>query len=203
VPGDATATANNITASESLFRISIFSDFIMLTFDVLVALTLYVLLKAVNNSIALLAAFFRLVHAAVYGINLLNLFFVLQISKNTDYMSVFAPEQLHALMLFFINAHSYGYVIGLVFFGFHCLILGYLIIKSGFLPRILGFLMIFAALGYQTDNFAHVLLTNYAQYETLFMMVVFIPAFIAELSLALWLLFKGVKEQESVYQQTI
>jgi hypothetical protein len=164
----------------------------MLLCDVVVAAALFILLKPVSRGIALLAAFFRLVHAAVYGVNLLNLFFVLRLLSGAEYLTVFETDQLHALVLLFLNGHSTGYLIGLVFFGLHCLVLGYLIFKSGYFPRILGVLLIIASLGYLTDSFANFLLPNYKAYETIFLLVVFLPAFIAELSLCLWLLLKGV-----------
>jgi hypothetical protein len=192
VPGDATTTANNILASEWLFRTGIAGDLIMLLCDVVVAAALFILLKPVSRGIALLAAFFRLVHAAVYGANLLNLFFILRLLSGTDYLTVFETEQLHALVLFFLNGHSTGYLIGLVFFGLHCFVLGYLILKSGYIPKILGVLLMVASLGYLTDSFANILLLNYEAYETIFLLVVFVPAFVAELSLCLWLLLKGV-----------
>ncbi len=194
VPGDAAATANHIVASEELFRTSIVSDLIMLLSDVIVAWALYVLLKPVNKSLALLAAFFRLVHAAIYGINLLNLFFVLQLLSGNHYLGAIETDQLNALVMVFLNAHQYGYDIGLVFFGFHCLVLGYLVFMSGFFPRSLGVLLEVAGLGYLVNSFARFLITNYEVYETIFTLVVFIPAFIAELSFTLWLLLKGVKE---------
>jgi hypothetical protein len=92
----------------------------------------------------------------------------------------------------FLEAHSYGYLIGLVFFALHCVILGYLVIRSGFLPRILGVLLMVAAAGYLADSFSRTLLATYDDYATLFLMGVFIPAFIAEGSFCLWLLLKGV-----------
>jgi len=196
VSGDAMATANNIMASERLFRLGIAGDLIMIICDVGLALIFYVLLKSVSNSLSMLAAFFRLAQATVLGINLLNLFFVLKLLSSADYLSVFGTEQLHALVLLFLDAHSSGYSIGLVFFGIHCFILGYLIFKSGYFPRILGVLLIFASLGYLIDSFANFLSPNYENYETIFALVVFTPALIAELSLCLWLLLKGVKAPE-------
>jgi hypothetical protein len=196
VPEDAAATANNIMASESLFRLSIASDFIMIISDVALALILYILLKPVSNLLSLMAAFFRLAQAAVLGVNLLNLFFVLQLLSGANTLSTFDPNQLHALVLLFLNAHSTGYSIGLVFFGIHCLILGYLIFRSGYFPKVLGVLLIIASFGYLIDSFAHFLLPNYKDYENIFLPVVFIPAFIAELSFCLWLLIKGAKISE-------
>ena len=195
VPGDATATATNILASESLFRLGIASDLIMIMCDIALALLFYVLLKPVSNSLSLLAAFFRLAQAAILGLNLLNLFFVLQLLHGANYLTVFSADQLHALVLLFLNGHSIGYSIGLVLFGLSLFVLGYLVFKSGYFPRILGVLLIVAASGYVIDSFAGFLLPTYEQYETIFALVVFLPAFIGELSMCLWLLFKGVQVQ--------
>ena len=188
VPGDATATANNIMASERLFRIGIAGDLVMIMCDVALALVFYVLLKPVSNSLSLLAALFRLAQAAILGINLLNLFFALQLLSGADYLTVFGADQLQALVLLFLNGHSIGYSIGLVLFGLSLFVLGYLVFKSGYFPRILGVLLIVASVGYLIDSFAKVLMPNYDNYEAVFALVVFLPAFIAELSFTLWLL---------------
>lgn len=193
VPGDAMATAQNIITSGQQFRLGIAADLVMLLCDVLLAWLLYILLLDVNKKLALLAAFFRLVHASVYGLNLLNLFIVLSLLNGDSFLSVFTNEQLNALVLLFLNAHSSGYLIGLVFFGIHCLVLGYLVVKSNYIPGVLGILLIIAGAGYLTDSFANFLLPDYQSYQTLFMMIVFIPAFVAELLFSLWLLIKGVK----------
>ena len=98
--------------------------------------------------------------------------------------------------MLFINAFNNGWIIGLVFFGIHLLVIGYLIFKSGIMPRILGILLIIASIGYLIDSFAKVLLSNYADYETIFLLIVALPGVIGELSLAIWLLFKGYKVHE-------
>jgi hypothetical protein len=82
----------------------------------------------------------------------------------------------------------------LVFFGIHLFILGYLIFKSGFIPKILGILLIVASIGYLSDSFANFLLPNYNDYKDTFLMIVVIPGIIGELSLTYWLLFKGVRD---------
>jgi hypothetical protein len=197
VPGDATATAANIMASEGLFRLGIAGDLIMIMSDIALALAFYILLKPVSNALSLLAAFFRLGQAAILGINLLNLFFVLQLLSGADYLTVFGADQLQALVLLFLNGHSLGYAIGLVPFGLSLLVLGYLVFKSGYIPKILGVLLIVASLGYLIDSFASFLLPNYDHYEAIFALVVFLPAFIGELSMCLWLLIKGVKGQQA------
>ena len=196
VVGDATATANNIMASEGLFRAGIAGDLIMIMCDVALALVFYVLLKPVSNALALLAAFFRLAQAATLGINLLNLFLALELLSGAEYLTLVGADQLQAQAMLFLDAHSTGYAIGLVFFGFSIMVLGYLIFKSGYLPRILGVLLVLASFGYLIDSFARVLMPSYDNYEAVFTLVVFAPAFIAELSLCLWLLVKGVDVQQ-------
>jgi hypothetical protein len=196
VPGDAAATADKILASEGLFRLGIASDFIMILADVAIGVMFYVLLEPVNKTLALMAAFFRLAQATTLGLNLLNLIFALQFVKRADYLAAFDAEQSNALGLMFLDGHAVGYRIGLVFFGLSILVLGYLLIKSGYFPKFLGYGLIGASAGYLTDSFAYFLLPNYADYETTLSMVVFGPAVIAELSLTLWLLFKGMNVQQ-------
>jgi hypothetical protein len=189
VSADATATANNIMASESLWRIAFAGELVMLVCDVVVALILYVLLKPIDQNLALLAAFFRLMHVAIYGITGLSNLAALFILEGGDYLTAFQPHQRQALALLSIKLHREGYAIALIFFGFHCLFLGYLIIRSGYFPRILGILMIVASLCYLTNSFACIL-------APLFRAILFpgilLPVFVAEASLSLWLTVKGV-----------
>ena len=164
VPGDAAATADNIVASEGLFRVSIAADLIMIISDVALALAFYVLLRPVSHALSLLAAFFRLVQATILGINLLNLFMALLLLSGAEYLAAAGAELLQAQAMTFLVAHGIGYSIGLVFFGVSILILGYLIIRSGYIPKILGILLMIAAAGYLVDSFASFLLPNYDDY---------------------------------------
>jgi len=189
VPGDAAATASNIMANELLFRIGICSFIIVAILDVVVAWALYVLLKPVNKSLSLLTAWLRLVYVAIFGIALANLFSVLLLLSGADHLTVFGTDQLHAQVMLFLNTFSYGWDIGIVFFGLHLFILGYLVFKSGYVPRILGVLLIVASLGYLIEGFAHFLLPNFDAPIGLF-------TFVGELIFALWLLVKGVKIPE-------
>lgn len=193
VPGDAAATATNIMASESLFRLGIAADLVMIMSDVALALIFYVLLRQVNRSLSLLAAFFRLGQATILGLNLLNLFAVIQLLSGDNFLSTFEAGQLHSLAYLFFNAHGTGYSIGMVFFGFGILVLGYLIFRSGYIPKVLGALLMLASAGYLVDSFAKFLMSDYGSYEGVFTLVVFVPAFISELALCLWLLIKGIK----------
>ncbi len=191
--GDATTTANNIVDSEELFRMAIVGYLIILTLDVVLALALYIVLKPVEKNLALLAAFFRLTYAAINGINQVFYFLALELLTDSDYLTVFEPDQLHALVLLFLTASTYGYVIGLTFFGCHLLILGYLVFKSGYIPRILGIGVIVAGLGYLIDNYTQTLLPDYAEMITL---VLLLPVAVGEIAFGLWLLVKGTKIPE-------
>jgi len=197
VQGDVAATASNFIANDLLLRISIVSWLVVLVADVVVAWALYIFLKPVNKSLSLLAAWFRLVFVAIFGVSLLNLFMVLQLSSGSDYLSVFGVGQLQAHMMLFLGAFDYGVEISWVFFGLHIFIIGYLIFKSRYIPRIFGILLIVASIGYQINSFANILLPNVANYETtLFIVTVAVPAIISELLLTLWLLLRGRKIPE-------
>lgn len=197
VPGDATATANNILASEALFRAGIGADLVMVMADVAIGVLFYVLLRHVNHTLALLAAFFRLGQAAVLGVNLLNLVIVLELLGGGASLAAFAPDQLHALALPFLNAHSTGYALGLVFFGLSIFILGILLYKSPRFPGVLGAALMIASLAYLVDGFGRVSLVNYAAIQPLMDSVVLSIAFLAEAALAVYLLVKGARPVQS------
>ena len=194
VPGDATMTAENIVASEGLFRLGFVADLIAFMCDAAVAVLLYVLLKPVSKTISLLAAAFRLIaHPAIGTINLLNHFAALQFLGGENYLKVFEPQQLHALALFFLERHGYGYLVAGAFFGVHCFLLGYLLFKSDLFPRPLGILMVVAAFGYLIESFGNFL---FPSHEDALAWVVGVPAVFGEVSLTLWLLIKGVNVKE-------
>jgi hypothetical protein len=188
VSGDVTATANNILASQSLWRISIAADLILLVCAVPLTLILYVLLRPVNKNLALLAVFFNIVEFPIEAVSKLCLFAALFLSGNADYLKAFEPHQLQALMNISLKLHDYGFGIDLVFFGFACLVYGYLLFRSGYFPRTLGILMALAGLSYLANSFTLILAPTYA--GTIFPILVL--ALIGELSLCLWLMVKGV-----------
>lgn len=188
VSGDAASTANNIMASQSLWRIGIAGDIMMHVFDIPLMMIFYLLLKPVNKNLALLAILFNLIQTAVLVANKLNLLMPLFLLGNADYLKVFQPSQLYALTYLFVKAHDYGFGIGLIFFGFVCLIQGYLLFRSGYFPRTLGVLMAIAGLSYLTNSFTLILAPEYSGA----ILPVLALALIGELSLALWLIVKGV-----------
>ena len=191
--GDAAATASNIMAFESLFRIGFMSDLTMITCYFLVACVLYMLLKPVNKDIALLFVLFTLGSVSVLFINALNQFAALILLSGADYLIVFGANQLNALVMLFLNLHKYGYFIAQIFFGLWLLPLGYLIFKSGYFPKILGILVMIACFGHLLEFFQVFLFPGYEviAYPGL------VVAMIGEFSLMFWLLIKGVKVQRT------
>ena len=189
VSGDATATANNIIGSQSLWRFGIAADLIMHVLDVPIMLIIYLLLRPVNKNLALLVLLFNLIQTAVLVANKLNLIAALLPLENEDYLKAIEPHQLHAQVYLSLKLHDYGFGIGLLFFGFVCLIEGYLIFRSGFLPKIIGILMQIAGLCYLTNSFALLLAPKFAN---MIFPAIMMPCFVAELSFCLWLIVKGV-----------
>jgi hypothetical protein len=191
VPGDATTTANNIMASESLFRLGIVSDSVVFLIEIVLSVLLYVLIKPVSKTLALVVAFSRLAMTVLQGINLVNHFFALLLLSGAGYLTVFEPGQLHALVLLFLNAHQQVVLIWGLSFGLHLLVLGYLVYKSRYIPRIVGVLLVIASLCYLTQSFGIMLLPNY---EESFALVGFLS--IVEIALPLWLLIKGINVEQ-------
>jgi|SRR5271154_4641464 len=189
VSGDAAATASNIAAAPFLWRIGIAADLLMHVCDVPLMLIFYVLLKPVSKTLALLAVLFNLVQTAALVAYKLTLVVALFLLGDAEYLKAFEPRQLHALTYLSVKADGYGFGMGLIFFGCECLVLGYLIRKSGYLPKILGVLMQIAGVCYLINSFALLLAPKVA--NVLFPAIL-LPAFVGELSLCLWLLVKGV-----------
>lgn len=189
VSNDATATASNIMSNESLFRIGFSGELMHLAFDVLIAVILYALLRPVDRYISLLAALTRVACDIILAVASISHFAALKLLAEPDYLKTFQPDQLHSLALLALRLHGDGYAISLVFFSFACFSLGYLILKSSFLPKAIGGLLIIAGICYLVNSFAHFLNPNFA--ATLFP-AIFVPIFVAELSFTLWLIVKGV-----------
>src|SRR5216684_5697527 len=193
VSGDAAATAANLRSLESLWRFGIATELFLLICAIALTLIFYVLLRPISKELALLAVFFNLVSLAVEAVAALDLVAALFPLGNAGYLKAFPPEQLYAMASLAIKSHSYGFGVALIFFGCTCLILGYLIFKSGFLPKALGVLMQIAGLSYLTDSFALILAPNFA--NRIFPAVL-VPAYVGEASLCLWLLVKGVNVEK-------
>lgn len=189
VPGDAALTVKNIAASGSLFRLSLVSDLIRQVLLMALPLVLYQLLKPVNKTIAALMVIFALVGVSISMLNEINHFAVLLLSSGAGQLTAFKAGQLNALVMFFLELRKYGTYISQVL-SFWVLLLGYLVFKSGFLPRILGIWLLLGGLCYTVAAILFFLFPNVD--ATIFGLF----AFIGESLFYLWLLIKGVNLKE-------
>lgn len=195
VPTSAETTTNNILANLPLFRSGVVSFLLVLICDVLAAWGLYVVFQPASPQLSKLAAWFRLVYTAIFGAALLGLVAIPSLLGNAQWMATFEPAQLQSQVLLFFRMFDSAWTFSLVFFGVHLLVLGYLVFRSGYAPKWIGILLVLAAFGYLTDNVAKLLMSNYADYASVFLPMVVIPGILGELSLCFWLLFKGGKDQ--------
>jgi uncharacterized protein DUF4386 len=191
VGSDAAATAANILAREPLYRLGGAAVLIYLACDTAVALIFYELFKPVSRSFALLAAFFRLLMVTILGVNLLNHFAPLVLLKGS-HLTAFTTDQLQALALVSLRMYAQGFNIALVFFGFHCVLIGSLIFRSTFLPRVIGVLLAITGVLYLTNSFANFLAPEFGALLFRYLLPFGLPG---ELSLTLWLLVVGVNVQ--------
>ncbi len=188
IPGDIVATVNNILASEILFRIVIVSELNGQIFHIFLALALYKLFKTVNTKLSLLMVILALVPVPIAMLNQINSFAVLQLLSSADYLKVFNVDQLHSQVMFFLNLFNTGVAIAAIFWGLWLFPLGYLVIKSGTIPKIIGILLVVAGAGYVIDSFGKFISPNYKIEVAIF-------TFIGEVLFLLWLLIKGAKDK--------
>jgi Domain of unknown function (DUF4386) len=188
VSGDAAATAHNILAHLPLYRLGFAAELVSAVFYITVTLLLYDMFKPVNRSVSLLAAFFSLVGCGIQAFSSLFHLAPLVVLGGQQYLSVFKIEQLQALALMFLKLRAETTNIYMVFFGCYCLLIGYLIFRSTFMPRILGVFMVIAGLSYQ-------LFLSPPLAVRLFPYIVEPAGGLGELSLILWLIVFGVNSQ--------
>lgn len=189
VSGDAATTAANILASPELWRLGVAGDFIVVLCAVPLLWIEYLLLRPVSKNLVLLAVLFNLVSLAVEAISKLFLLVVMPTLASADYLRAFEPQQLQIIANLALRSHDIAFNIALIFFGFTCLVNGYLIFRSGYLPKLIGILMQIAGLSYLTACFAALFAPAFADMIT---PAVLIPPLIGESSFCLWLLVKGV-----------
>jgi hypothetical protein len=182
--GNATRTAQDILASEGLFRFGIGALVLVVILDVIVAWALFEFFKVVHAGVSMLAGWLRLAFAAVFAVAISQLVGALDLLSNAGYLKTFSTGQLQTQALLEINAFDDIWQVGLSIFGLHLSLLGYLVYKSGFAPKWLGVLLVIAGLGYLVDSFGVLLVASYSVDVKNF-------TFLGELLLGLWLLVKG------------
>jgi len=160
VPGDAATTVDNIMDSESLFRLTLVTGLIRSTCLILLPLVLYKLLKPVNKTNALVMVILALISVGIEMVYMINDYAVLLLLSGADYLTALEADQLHAQVMFFLDLQTYGAFIP-QFLSLWLILVGYLVFKSGFLPRILGVLLIIGCFGYLIDSFVFFLFPNF------------------------------------------
>ena len=189
VHGNAAATANNIAANETLFRLGIAGELIGMTGFIFVAVALYDLLKGVNRRHASLMVTLIVVSIPIAFLNELNSIAALVLVRGADFLSVFEKPQREALAMLFLNLHHHGFVVAEIFWGLWLFPLALLVYRSRFLPRFLGVWLALAGFAWVILNLTGILLPQYQDKVVTFTQ----PAFFRELAFMFWLLIKGAK----------
>ncbi|MEW7291116.1 DUF4386 domain-containing protein [Aquimarina sp. 2304DJ70-9] len=195
VPGDTVATIENIKASEWLFRLGIVSDLVMSIAFFFFPFALYLIFKQINTFQSKVMVASVMIAVAIYCMNMLNQVAVLLLTSGADYLNAFETDQLDGLAIFFLKMHTNGYFIDQIFYGLYLLPLGYMIFKSGIIPKIIGIMLMLGCIGDLIDVGMYFLFPNH---ESVFFSNITIPADIGEISLCLWLLIKGVKDPKEI-----
>jgi hypothetical protein len=186
---DAITTADDIMASGSLYRLSIVSALMVQIVNTLLVLVLYKLLKPVNKNHALLMVIFLLLGVPIAMLNQLNQFAALPLLSGADYLTAFTADQVQALVPLFQDLYAHGMNIAGIFWGLWLFPMGYLIFKSGYIPRILGVLLIIGCFGYLIESFTFFVFPNFDAIITQY-------TWLGELTFPLWLLIKGVDVEQ-------
>jgi Domain of unknown function (DUF4386) len=189
VRGNATATADNILAHETMFRLSILGDLVGQVIFICLAIALYRLLREVNKTWAWLMVSFVLVSASVGFLNTLNNIAALLFFRGGEFLTVFDQAQREALGMLFLRLHSHGQFIDEIFWGLWLLPFGLLVFRSGFLPRFIGVWLIINCFGYLVLSITALFFRPYYDRAFIFLQ----PVLLGELAIMLWLLIKGAK----------
>lgn len=189
VPGDPGTSAANVLAMGTGFRVGMLIEVAIFLVEIVLAAILYVMFRPVQHALSLAAAFARLGEAVVQGVNLLTSGIVLFLVGSTGALTAFSTAQREALSHVFLDANAFAVLIWGIFFGFHLLLLGYLVGASGFLPRWIGGLLVVAGVGYMAQSCGTIVWP--AGKGTLDGIVVAM-AVPGELLFTVWLLTKGV-----------
>jgi hypothetical protein len=185
VAGDVAATANNIMANETLYRLSIMSALLTQVVQIFVVLFLYKVLKPAGKNLAMLMVIFALVAVPIAMLNELNQFAVLILLNGADQLTAFTADQIHALVGLFLDLRQSGIFIAQIFWGLWLFPMGYLVFKSNYIPKVIGLFLIIACFGYLVDSFIFFFNPDFAVTFTGF-------TFVGEMLITFWLLIKGV-----------
>lgn len=196
---DAVETARNIVAHEGLFRLGIASDLLAFATDIVLIGALYIVLKPVNRSLALVAALWRMVETTILVVMTLTSFDVLRVLSGADYLRGFEVDRLQALARLSIGAHSAGYTVGLMFFGLGSTVFGYLWFKSNYIPRALAAWGVFSSLLVFVCTFSFIIFPNLMR---ILSPACYGPIFVFELTMGFWLLLKELRPKAELDEES-
>ncbi len=188
----ASKTLENITNSEFLFRIGIVIGIITFLIHILLPLALYKLLHSVNKFHANLMVIFSLISVTIFFVNILNKFSVLTLINKAKYLEKLGETELQTQVMFYIDSYNNGLVISQIFWGLWLFPFGYLVYKSGFLPKFLGILLMAGCFGYLITFFGGFLYSNFN--NSIISIIAGYPAPLGEFGICLWLLIMGTNK---------
>jgi hypothetical protein len=186
-PGNAQATVGNISESIGLFRLGLVAFLAIFVLDVVIAWALHVVFRDVDRDFSLATAWFRLIYTALLGVALVSMFQVIQI-LGSDSLGFLTAEQASAQTMIELASFESAWLVGFVAFGIHLAMLGVLIIRSGLVAKILGYILIAAGVAYVIDTLAQGMFADYEAVAGVFLVVVALPSMIGEGWLGFWLL---------------
>lgn len=198
VVGDRDLTAHNMLANGASFRVGLFCFLVVMICDAIVAWAFASFFKRVHPGLAQLSGWLRLLYTAMFGVLLLCLVMGYKVIVSANALPAAAAQQQGDFAMQLFEAFEYGWSISFLFFGMHLLCIGYLILKSGFVPKWIGFVLLLAGSTYLLNNMAQLILPNYEDYKAGLTAAFAIPSIVGELGIAIWLLFWGGKGSHSM-----
>lgn len=190
-PDDAARTFRDLAANDGLVRLAIVAFLAIFVIDVVVAWALHQVFRPTGSERSALAAWFRIVYTVFLGVGVLFWFGVLQLTGGAEHLGAFDQDQLDAQALLALDAFNATWLIGLVAFGVHLVLVGRILIRSGLASKALGGLLVVAGTAYVFDTAAYTLVPSYADHDEVFTAIVAIPAVVAEFAFLVWLLRRG------------
>lgn len=191
---DPAGTLSDLAASESLVRSALASFVVVFALDVLVAWALYVLFRPAGRRRSLLAAWLRLTYTVFLGVGAVFMFLALQLATGAPYTEGIEPGLLASLAALSLDAFDYAWLVGLVAFGLHLVVLGGMIVRSRIAPRALGVVLAVAGTAYVMDTFARTMLADYAAYADVILGIVAVPSIAGELAFTVWLFARAGRD---------
>jgi len=194
---DPAATVAGIQDDLSLFRLGLIAFLAVFVLDIAISWALYVVFRDVHRDLAVLAAWSRLVYTVFLGVALVYFFQVIQWVGDSEYLAALGQEQIEAQTMLAVDSFESTWLVGLIAFGLHLVLLGALVLRSGYVPRIMGGLLILAGIAYGMDTLAHAVLADYDSVAGLMLAFVALPSMLGEGWLGLWLLLTRRFNRES------